>query len=90
MKCQTLNIKILKYFDVCREQQRLLEKDRIKEEAMKREKMKHADEVRKQIIDKEALKMADRKAFFEEGVKMEEEARQRRARLDEVNHKILS
>ena len=52
---------------------------------MKRQKMKHADEVRKQIIDKEALKMADRKAFFEEGVKMEEEARQRRARLDEVN-----
>jgi len=74
-------IKILIFY---REQQRLLEKDRLKEETVRREKMKHADEVRKQIIDKEALKMADRKAFFEEGVKMEEEAKQRRARLDEV------
>ena len=51
--------------------------------------MKHADDVRKQIIDKETIKMAERKAFFEEGVKMEEEAKQRRARLDEVKNKGL-
>lgn len=69
---------------MCSEQQRVMEKDRIKEEALKRDKVMNADEVRKQIIDKEAVKMAERKAFFEEGVKMEEEARQRRDKLDEV------
>ena len=78
---QTILVKIF----FIREQQRLLEKDRIKEEALRKDRIKNADEVRKQIIDKEALKMAERKAFFEEGVKMEEEARQRRNKLDEVS-----
>ena len=67
-----------------------MEKDRIKEEAMRRDRMKHADDVRKQIIDKETIKMSERKAFFEEGVKMEEEARQRRAKLDEVTRELFS
>lgn len=67
-----------------REQQRLVEIDKRKEEDALKESRMHADDVRKQIREKEQLKIADRRSFFEEGIKMEEEARQRRQRLDEV------
>jgi len=50
----------------------------------KRIRLKYADHVRKQIIDKETVRLAERKAVFEEGIKMEEEARRRKLRLEAV------
>nr|XP_002127322.1 cilia- and flagella-associated protein 45-like [Ciona intestinalis] len=79
----------LEFERVLKEQQRLLEKDKVKEEDALKERLHHADEVRRQIRNKEQLKISERNAFFEEGIKMEEEARQRRARLDEVKKKKL-
>ena len=38
---------------------------------------------------KEQVRICDRNAFFEEGVKLDEEARQRRSRLEEVKRKKL-
>ena len=67
-----------------RELQRNIEKDRLTEENKRRIRLKHADCVRKQIVDKETIQLAERKAVFEEGIKMEEEARQRKLRLEAV------
>ncbi|CAK8698512.1 unnamed protein product [Clavelina lepadiformis] len=79
----------LEFERVLKEQQRLLEKDKLKEDTAHKNSLLHADDVRKQIVEKEQIKMKDRKSFFEEGIKMEEEARQRRARLDDVKKKKL-
>lgn len=49
----------------------------------------HADDVRTQIREKEQVRVAERNAFFEEGVKLDEEARQRRAKLEDVKKKKL-
>ncbi|XP_039251391.1 cilia- and flagella-associated protein 45-like [Styela clava] len=75
---------------VLREQQRQLEIEKDEEEIKRDARLNHADEVRKQIREKEQARIQDRKSFFEEGIKMEEEARQRRARLDMVKKKKLN
>ena len=53
-------------------------------EAEKQKQMKgavkrhaHAEDVRKQVREKEAEKITARRAFFEEGVKLDQEARER-------------
>lgn len=74
---------------VLREQQRQLEKEKEEEEIKRNARLQHADEVRRQIREKEQVRIQDRKNFFDEGIKMEEEARQRRARLDMVKKKKL-
>ena len=50
---------------------------------------KYADEVRRQIREKEQLRIAERNAFFEEGIKLDEEARLRRQKLDDIKKKKL-
>lgn len=45
--------------------------------------------LQKQIRDNELQRIQDRKTFFEEGLRLDEEARQRRARLDEIKRKKL-
>jgi hypothetical protein len=49
----------------------------------------YADEVRQQIREKEQLRISERNAFFEEGVKLDEEARRRRAELEAIKKKKL-
>jgi len=66
-----------------------MEIDRQKETEALKESRLHADEVRKQIREKEQARISARRAFFEEGIKMEEEARLRRARLDEVSQRSV-
>lgn len=51
--------------------------------------MAHSDDVRAQIRKKEQERIAERNAFFEEGIRLDEEARARRARLEEVKRKKL-
>lgn len=70
-------------------QQEAMTKEKYEEDDHHVKRLTHAEDVRKQIRHKEQLKVADRNAFFEEGVKINEEARQRRARLDNIKEKKL-
>lgn len=74
----------------CRAQKELVEKEKREEEEAKKKKLTHADEVRRQIRDKEQVRILERNSFFEEGVKLDEEARERRHKLEEVKKKKLS
>ncbi|KAI8480465.1 cilia- and flagella-associated protein 45-like [Branchiostoma floridae x Branchiostoma belcheri] len=75
---------------VLREQKRLIEKEKEDELRQHEMRLNHADAVRKQIREKEQVRINDRNAFFEEGVKLDEEARQRRAKLDDIKKKKLN
>lgn len=74
---------------VLRAQKELVEKQKREENIHRTKKMSHADEVRAQIRKKEQERIAERNAFFEEGVKLDEEARLRRAKLEAVKRKKL-
>ena len=72
-----------------RAQKELVEREKREEEEVRKKRLTHADDVRAQIRKKEQERISDRNAFFEEGVRLDEEARARRARLDEVKRKKL-
>ena len=72
-----------------RAQKELVEKERKEEEEARKKRLGHAEDVRTQIREKEHARIAERNAFFEEGVKLDEEARLRRAKLEEVKKKKL-
>ena len=55
----------------------MMEQDREKEEVSSKRRHEHAEEVRKQVTEKEKEKMMARKAFFEEGIKLDQEAKER-------------
>ncbi|XP_002738957.1 cilia- and flagella-associated protein 45-like [Saccoglossus kowalevskii] len=74
---------------VLQAQREEMDAEKAKEEHFRYRKLAHADDVRKQIREKEQLKIADRDSFFEEGIKLDEEARARRAKLDEIKKKKL-
>ncbi|XP_073493723.1 cilia- and flagella-associated protein 45 isoform X2 [Phyllobates terribilis] len=74
---------------VLRVQRELIEKER-KELANKAsELVKHAGELRRQVRENEQRQVIERIAHFDEGKRLDEEARQRRARLDELKQKKL-
>ncbi|XP_072165777.1 cilia- and flagella-associated protein 45-like [Diadema setosum] len=75
---------------VLRAQQEAMERDRMEDQEKKHQRHSHADDVRKQIREKEQLRVSDRNAFFEEGVKINEEARERRAKLDAIKKRKLN
>ena len=82
----------MEYFSAhfsCRAQKELVEREKREEQEVRQKRLLHADDVRAQIRKKEQERIAERNAFFEEGVKLDEEARARRARLDEVKRKKL-
>ncbi|XP_060572410.1 cilia- and flagella-associated protein 45-like isoform X2 [Ruditapes philippinarum] len=74
---------------VLRAQKELVEKERREDIEARKKRLVHADDVRTQIREKEQVRISERNAFFEEGVKLDEEARQRRAKLEEVKKKKL-
>ena len=57
----------------------MMEQDREKEEVSSKRRHEHAEEVRKQVKEKEKEKVMGRKAFFEEGIKLDQEAKERSA-----------
>ena len=61
----------------------------VEEDRRNKKRAVYADEVRAQIRDKEQLRIAERNAFFEEGVKIDEEARRRRLELEAIKKKKL-
>jgi hypothetical protein len=76
-------------FHFSRAQKERVEKDKREKAEAHLRKKEHADEVRKQIREKDQMKVAERNAFFEEGVKLDVEAKQRRQKLDEIKAKKL-
>ena len=72
-----------------RAQKELVEKDNREDQEQQKRRAKYADEVRRQIQEKEVQRISDRNAFFEEGVKINEEAKLRRNKLDDVKRKKI-
>lgn len=73
----------------CRAQKELIEKEQREDSLKHRQRIVHRDDVLDQIRDKEQQKISERNAFFEEGIRLDEEARLRRLKLDEVKRKKL-
>ncbi|XP_033114442.1 cilia- and flagella-associated protein 45-like [Anneissia japonica] len=66
------------------------QKEKEKESETHERQRAYAESVRKQIREKEVLKINEKNAFFEEGIKINQEARERRAKLDAIKQKKLS
>jgi len=60
-----------------------------KDRSARSRRLNHAEEVRKQIKEKEGDLIHARNMFFEEGIKLDQEAQERRRRLDEIKRKKL-
>jgi hypothetical protein len=54
-----------------------MDEDKKKQESDAARRHAHAEEVRKQVREKEADKVRHRRAFFDEGIKLDQEARER-------------
>ncbi|VDK39807.1 unnamed protein product [Taenia asiatica] len=74
---------------ILQHQKELIEKDRLEEERRNKMKMEFCNDLKKQICEKEQQRIAERNAFFEEGVRMEEEARLRRLRLEDAKSRKM-
>ncbi|KAM4013241.1 cilia- and flagella-associated protein 45 isoform 2-T2 [Anomaloglossus baeobatrachus] len=70
-------------------QRELMEKERKEQADKASELMKHAGELRRQVRENEQKQVIERITHFDEGKRLDEEARQRRARLDELKQKKL-
>uniref|UniRef100_A0A8C1KZJ1 Cilia- and flagella-associated protein 45 n=1 Tax=Cyprinus carpio TaxID=7962 RepID=A0A8C1KZJ1_CYPCA len=74
---------------VLRAQQELIEKEREREGQRHQQIQRHAEAVRQQVREREMQAITQRREMFREGDRLEEEARNRRARLDEIKEKKL-
>lgn len=68
----------------------MVEKEQREEADKKKISSKHSEELRQQIRDKERERISERNLFFAEADKLDEEARQRRVKLEEVKRKKLN
>lgn len=73
-----------------RAQIELADKDKQKEEGMHRDRKHYSENLQRQIRENELVRIKERKAFFEEGVKLDDEAKARRAKLDDIKKKKLN
>lgn len=71
-------------------QQEQMTKDEGAEKVAAVRRHQHADEVRLQIREKEKERIHARNAFFEEGIRLDQEAKDRRQRLDEIKRRKLA
>jgi len=67
----------------------LIERQKHEELEAKEKRSKFSDEVRAQIREKERERISERSKYFEEGIKLDEEARQRQLKLEEVKRRKL-
>ena len=56
---------------------------------MTQKRKQYADEIRQQMREKEKDRIQNRNAFFEEGVRLDMEAKERRQKLDEIKQRKL-
>lgn len=74
---------------VLKAQIELAEEEKSKEDKMHRARKDYSHNLQNQIRENELVRIKERKAFFEEGVKLDDEAKARRAKLDEIKRKKL-
>lgn len=67
----------------------LAEKERSEEDKARLKQKNYSENLQKQIRLNEIQRIQERKKFFEEGIKLDEEAKMRRAKLDEIKKKKL-
>lgn len=67
----------------------LAEKEKSEEEKARFKQKNYSENLQKQIRLNEIQRIQERKKFFEEGIKLDEEAKMRRAKLDEIKKKKL-
>eukprot|EP00731_Ephydatia_muelleri_P011636 Em0006g530a len=75
---------------VLRIQQQEMAQEQEKQSRAAANRRQHAQEIRKQVRKQEESKIANRRAFFEEGIKLDQEAKERRRKLDEIKQKKLA
>jgi hypothetical protein len=80
---------LVSFFLILRAQVELADKERSEEEKARNRRHNYTENLQKQIRENELNRIQERKAFFEEGVRLDDEARQRRAKLDEIKRKKL-
>jgi Ni/Co efflux regulator RcnB len=66
-----------------------MKRDEENEKAAHLRRMDHASDVRKQIKEKEQDRVTARKSFFEEGLRLDQEARDRREKLNQIKLRKL-
>jgi len=69
---------------VLKTQREAIEKDRGEQSQVRAKNEQHISHVKKQIREREQTRVRDRTAFFEEGIKLDQEARARRQKLEDV------
>ena len=74
---------------IVRAQQELIERQKLEEVEAKEKRSKFSDEVRAQIREKEQHRISEINRYFEEGIKLDEEARQRQLKLEDVKRRKL-
>lgn len=77
------------FFFYLRAQLELAEKEKTEEEKTRLRARNYTENLQRQIRENEVNRIQERKAFFEEGVKLDEEAKARRAKLDDIKRKKL-
>lgn len=70
-------------------QQESISKQMEEEERQRHKALRHAEAIRQQVKEREALAVTKRREIFKEADQMTEEERQRRARLSEFKEKKL-
>lgn len=74
---------------VLKAQIELADKEKSEEERAHHARKLYTENLQKQIRENELVRIKERKAFFEEGVKLDDEAKARRAKLDDIKRKKL-
>lgn len=74
---------------VLKAQIELADEEKYKDEKMQYARKDYSQNLQKQIRENELVRIKQRKAFFEEGVKLDDEAKARRAKLDDIKRKKL-
>ncbi|VDO98671.1 unnamed protein product [Schistosoma mattheei] len=74
---------------ILKRQQELVENDKRAEYEAKQKSFQNLKDLRLQICEKEKERIAERNAVFEEGLRLNEEARLRRLRLNEAKTRKL-
>nr|CAX72932.1 Coiled-coil domain-containing protein 19 [Schistosoma japonicum] len=79
----------LEFERILKRQQELVENDKRVEYEAKQKSVQNLNDLRHQICEKEKERIAERNATFEEGIRLNEEARLRRLRLNEAKTRKL-
>lgn len=66
-----------------------MKKDEQADQDFQKRRTEYAEDVRSQIKEKEKERVQARQAFFQEGIKLDQEAKERRQKLDEIKRRKL-